>query len=75
MLGKYFVSSLILTFLFLILDWYGLVALLYLYKVALEQPPVWRLNLKIIIEVPVGWLGCLNIALAGRMDAGLNEMK
>jgi hypothetical protein len=71
---QYFISTLVLTFLFLLMGWYGLVLFICLYKVELDQAPAWFSKLKLVIEVPVGLLGCISVALAGKMDAVIGEV-
>ncbi|OUR85037.1 hypothetical protein A9Q77_01115 [Marinomonas sp. 42_23_T18] len=73
-ISQYFIFTLVLTFLFLLLGWYGLVLFLCLYKVALHQPPGWFTKLKLLIEIPVGLFGCMSVALAGKMDAVIGEV-
>lgn len=73
-ISQYFISTLVLTFLFLLMSWYGLVLFLCLYKVELHHQPEWLTKLKVLIEVPVGLLGCVSVALAGKMDAVIGEV-
>jgi len=73
-ISQYFIFTLVLTFLFLLLGWYGLVLFLCLYKVELHQQPEWFTKLKMLIEVPVGIFGCMSVALAGKMDSVIGEV-